>query len=156
VYRARQASLNRTVALKMILTGQFATPAERARFRAEAENAARLDHPHIVPIFEVGEQEGLPYFSMKLIEGDSLARSRQRFRNDPLAAAALLRQVAEAIHHAHQRGILHRDLKPGNILLDNDGVPHVTDFGLARHLEGGPGLTRSGALVGTPAYMAPE
>jgi WD40 repeat protein len=155
VYKARQRSLNRLVALKMILAGQFATPAERERFRAEAENAARLDHPNIVPIHEVGEHDGLPFFSMKLIEGDSLARSRERFRDDPRAAALVVRQVAEAIHHAHQRGILHRDLKPANVLFDRDGVAHVTDFGLARRL-GGEGLTGSGALVGTPAYMAPE
>jgi WD40 repeat protein len=156
VFKARQKSLGRVVALKMILGGAFATPAEVARFRAEAENAAGLDHPNIVPIHEVGEHDGLPFFSMKLIEGESLARCRERYAADPRAAAELVRLVAEAVHHAHQRGVLHRDLKPANVLLDGEGKPHVTDFGLARRLEGGAGLTRSGALVGTPAYMAPE
>jgi WD40 repeat protein len=156
VFKARQRGLGRVVALKMILGGQFATPAEVARFRAEAENAARLDHPGIVPIYEVGEHDGLPFFSMKLIEGQSLARCRERFAADPRAAAGLVRDVAEAVHHAHQRGVLHRDLKPANVLVDAAGRPHVTDFGLARRLGQGAGLTHSGALVGTPGYMAPE
>jgi hypothetical protein len=156
VFRARDRSLNRVVALKMILAGQLASIAEVARFRAEAEAAAQLDHPHIVPIHEVAEHDGQPYFSMKLIEGENLGRHVRRLMDDPRAAVRLLASVARAIHHAHQRGIIHRDLKPANILVDNLGNPHVTDFGLARRVEGASGQTQSGALVGTPSYMAPE
>jgi len=159
VFRARQVSLNREVALKMILAGQLASPAEVQRFLTEAEAAARLDHPHVVPIYEVSEYEGQHYFSMKLIEGGSLAQAIADCRlqiEDCRPAARLLATVARAVHHAHQRGILHRDLKPSNILLDQQGQPHVTDFGLAKHVAGGSDLTRSGAIVGTPGYMAPE
>jgi hypothetical protein len=163
VFRARQISLNRPVAVKMILGGGLAADASVRRFRREAEAAARLDHPHIVPIYEVGEHQEQQYFSMKLIDGPSLAQ-RLASRNaggavgqeEQKEAARLMATVARAVHHAHQRGILHRDLKPGNILLDAAGEPHVTDFGLARRLEGGDRLTQSGAIVGTPSYMAPE
>jgi WD40 repeat protein/predicted Ser/Thr protein kinase len=162
VYRARQRGLGRLVAVKVVLAGQFAAAAEVRRFRLEAENTARLDHPHIVPLYEVGEHDGLPFFSMKLVEGGSLAQHLGRFVGEPRRAAELLAAVAEAVHHAHRHGILHRDLKPANILLDADGRPHVTDFGLAKRLAGAGGapgeggLTQSGAIVGTPGYLAPE
>jgi eukaryotic-like serine/threonine-protein kinase len=167
VYRARQISLNRPVALKMILAGQPATAALKQRFHTEAEAAARLEHPNIVPIYEIGEHDGQHYFSMKLIEGGTLASvavSRQSagvFTSSKSAAlsrdtAAVMSKVARAVHYAHQRGILHRDLKPTNILLDARGEPHVTDFGLAKLVEDDSSLTISAVVLGTPAYMPPE
>jgi serine/threonine-protein kinase len=156
VYKARQISLNRPVALKMIRSAALASEDELRRFQNEAEAVARLDHPHIVPIYEVGTHEGRPYFSMRLIAGESLDRRPTAYRDDPGAAARLVVTTAEAVHHAHQRGILHRDLKPANIVLDDNGQPHVTDFGLAKHVEGDSELTQSGAVIGTPGYMAPE
>lgn len=156
VYRARQRSLKRTVAVKMILSGRFASASERERFCLEAELAANLNHPNIVPIYEIGEHAGHHYFSMRLIDGGSLSRRLAQFRDDPDAAARLLATVARAVDHAHRHGFLHCDLKPANILIDAEGQPHVTDFGLARRFDEGSSLTASSALMGTPCYMAPE
>jgi len=163
IFRARQRSLNRPVALKMLLAGALMAEGDEQRFRQEAEAAANLDHPNIVPIFEVGRHDGHSYFSMKLVEGGSLARRLPDFSADPRAAARLMVMVARAVYHAHERGVLHRDLKPSNILLSGGPdtpigqlEPHVTDFGLAKRVEGDPGLTQSGAIMGTPSYMAPE
>jgi tRNA A-37 threonylcarbamoyl transferase component Bud32 len=156
VYKARQVSLNRPVALKMIKAGVLADDAELRRFQNEAEAVAVLDHAGIVPVYEVGEHDGQRYFSMKLVEGGSLADQLASFTNNLKAAATLLAETAEAIHHAHMRGILHRDLKPANILVDSEAHPHVTDFGLAKMIESDVELTQSGAIMGTPAYMSPE
>jgi hypothetical protein len=156
VYRAAQRSLGRTVALKMLIRGAFATPADLARFRSEVEAAARLDHPGIVPILEVGENEGHPYFTMRLVEGTTLAR---RLASGPLGAreaATILAKVADAVHAAHTGGVLHRDLKPSNILIDAGGEPHVSDFGLAKRLQSDDSVTHTGAILGTPCYMSPE
>ncbi len=158
VYKARQASLNRTVAIKMILGGHLASEAELERFHTEAEAAARLEHPNLVAIYEIGAHEGQPYFSMQWIDGRSLAAqvsgSQSRLSNQQ--AAQLLATVARAVHHAHQRGILHRDLKPANILLDARGQPHVSDFGLARNITAEDHATIPGAVLGSPGFMAPE
>jgi WD40 repeat protein len=156
VFRARQSSLNRIVAVKMIRLGPEATTSDRRRFLREAEAAARLDHPHIVPVHEVGQVGDLPFFSMKLMEGGSLDRALGRLLDDPRSAVRLGIPIAQAVHHAHQHGILHRDLKPANILLDADGRPYVSDFGLARPIDGDSTLTQQGSVVGTPSYMAPE
>ena len=156
VYKARQLSLNRPIALKMIKAARFASVDEVHRFQNEAEAVARLDHPNIVPIYEVGQYEDRHYFSMKLVAGESLDKRSKDYLATPRRAAELMAMTAGAIHHAHQRGILHRDLKPANILVDAEGQPHVTDFGLAKRVEGDSELTQSGAILGTPAYMAPE
>ncbi|RIK88950.1 MAG: serine/threonine protein kinase [Planctomycetota bacterium] len=164
VFRARQKSLDRIVALKIVLRGEAASEADLARFRAEAETAARLSHPHVVPVYEVGEHDGLPYFTMKYVPGKTLA---QRLAEGPLSgreAARLLAPVARAIADAHRQGVLHRDLKPSNILIDAEGRAYVSDFGLAKRLlatsdEGGASLaslTQTGAILGTPGYMSPE
>jgi eukaryotic-like serine/threonine-protein kinase len=155
VYRAYQPSLRRTVAIKMLLTGPLAGADERQRFRTEAEAAGSLQHANIVRVFEVGEVDGLPYFTMDFVNGASLAQRLATGPLPPSEAARLLLDVAAAIDYAHQRGILHRDLKPHNILVAADGRPLVTDFGLAKRLdEAGP--TRTGSILGTPSYMAPE
>src|ERR1043165_9365739 len=157
VYRARQGALNRIVALKMILAGRLANPDDVQRFRTEAEAAAKLQHPNIVAVHDVGEQDGQHYFTMEYIDGLSLD---QRLVTGPLAgkiAARYVRILARAVAYAHKQGILHRDLKPSNILIDADDEPHITDFGLAKRL--GPehsGKTRTGTILGTPSYMSPE
>jgi tetratricopeptide (TPR) repeat protein/tRNA A-37 threonylcarbamoyl transferase component Bud32 len=168
VYKARQRSLHRIVALKMIRAGHLSSASEKQRFRHEAAIVARLDHPSIVPVYEVGEWTGdgtagqpMPYFCMKLFAGGSLADRLEQYAADPAGAARLVTEVARAVHHAHQRGVLHRDLKPSNVLLDESGRPHVADFGLAKRAAqegemGDASLTVTGALVGTPGYMAPE
>src|SRR5215510_10550642 len=156
VYRARQKSLNRTVALKVIGLGQLAATEHLKRFRLEAQAAARLDHPCIVPIYEVGEREGSCYFSMKFIDGGQLDEVAKRKPLSPRNAAELIAKLARTVHYAHERGILHRDIKPGNILLDAKGEPHLTDFGLARLLETKSTITHTMDVLGTPSYMAPE
>lgn len=156
VYRAIQESLGRTVAVKMLLRRDLASQADLARFRSEAEAAARLDHPGIVSIFEVGEHDGLPFYSMRFIEGTTLSRRLAEGSIAPREGAVLLAKVADAIQAAHDRGVLHRDLKPSNILIDAAGEPHVSDFGLAKRLEADHSVTHTGAILGTPCYMSPE
>ncbi|HEX3620005.1 MAG TPA: protein kinase [Candidatus Udaeobacter sp.] len=156
VFRARQKSLNRTVALKVISLGQWASEAHLKRFRREAEAAASLDHPSIVPIYEVGERDGSCYFSMKFVEGGQLDEVVRRNPISIRRAAELIAKVARTVHYAHEHGIVHRDIKPGNILLDVKGEPHLTDFGLARLVETESAMTRTMEVLGTPSYMAPE
>ncbi|QEG33611.1 serine/threonine protein kinase [Bythopirellula goksoeyrii] len=156
VYRALQKTLRREVALKLILQGAQASPMEKARFQAEVAAAARLEHPNIVPIYEVGESDGWQYFAMQLIEGQTLSN---RITLGPVPedeAVRLMLTIARAIAYAHSRGVIHRDLKPANILLDEVGMPHVTDFGLAKHVASSSSLTQSGTILGTPSFMAPE
>ncbi len=156
VFRARQKSLNRIVALKVIGLGQWASKAHMRRFRREAEAAARLDHPGIVPIYEVGKRDGSCYFSMKFIEGGQLDEVVRRTPLSVRQATELIAKVARTVHHAHEHGIMHRDIKPGNVLLDAKGEPHLTDFGLARLVESESTVTRTLEVMGTPSYMAPE
>lgn len=156
VYRARQRSLNRIVAVKMILAGRLARQEDVDRFRREAEAAAQLKHPNIVTIFEVGEHEGQHYFSMDFVAGRSLG---EIVREGPLSsrlAATYVKKIADAVEYAHQQGTLHRDLKPANVLIADNDEPIVTDFGLAKRVESDPGLTASGARLGSPSYMSPE
>ena len=157
VYKARNLELKtQVVALKVLQLGQFASPADVARFRAEAEAAAELDHPNIVPIHEFGEHQGQPYYTMKFVEGKSLQAGLDAYRSNPREAARIMATVGHAVRYANRRTILHRDLKPGNILLDAEGRPHITDFGLAKRLDSAGEVDITGELAGTLAYMAPE
>src|SRR5215467_9359940 len=166
VYRARQKSLNRIVALKIIALGHWASKGHVKRFRREAEAAASLEHPCIVPIYEVGERDGACYFSMRFVEGgqlDKILKSATAHSScgehepiSPRRAAELVVKLARTLHYAHEHGILHRDIKPGNILLDSTGEPHLTDFGLARLVESESNVTHTLEVLGTPSYMAPE
>jgi len=156
VYKARQVSLNRLVAVKMILAGLLVTKADSDRFHSEAQAAAVLDHPNILPVFEVGEHEGQHYFSMGYVEGQSLATRLDEGPLPPKEAAELVATVAEAVEYAHRQGVIHRDIKPSNILIDSKGRPRVTDFGLAKRVDSGSDLTATGQVLGTPSYMPPE
>lgn len=156
VWKARQASLNRIVAVKLLLAGRFSSPQFVKRFQAEAEAAANLQHPNIVAIYEVGEHKGQHYFSMEFVEGQSLAERARENPLPPALAAEYLKTIAEAIHYAHQHGILHRDIKPSNILIDTLDRPRITDFGLAKRLNEDLDMTLSGQVLGTPNYMSPE
>ena len=156
VYRATRKSDQNQIAIKMILRGDFASAVERERFQAEAEAAARLTHKNIAPIYEIGEHEGLAFFCMKLIDGGTLT---EKLASGPLSArtaGTIMADLSDAISYAHSQGVLHRDLKPSNILLDSDGHAYVVDFGLAKQNSSRASLTRSGAILGTPAYMSPE
>jgi eukaryotic-like serine/threonine-protein kinase len=156
VTRARELARGRIVALKRLLGGSESAPEDIERFRAESRAASRLAHPHIVPVLQVGECDGHPYFTMQYVEGTTLAKKLAEGPLPAIEAARLLLPVCRAIHYAHECGILHRDLKPSNILIDRQGNPYVSDFGLAKRIDVDPSLTPSGALVGTPSYMAPE
>jgi len=156
VYEARQRVLNRIVAIKMIGAGPLARPEDLARFRNEAEAVARLQHPNIISIYEVGEQDGQPWFSMQYVAGSSLAQAARANPLSPARAAGIMRQVCDAVQHAHERGILHRDLKPSNILLDEKDRPFVTDFGVAKFARPGSDVTGTDRIIGSPSYMAPE
>jgi serine/threonine-protein kinase len=160
VYKAKQVGLNRMVALKMILAGAHASAQEQNRFRIEAEAVAQLVHPNVVQIYEIGQHDGLPYFSLEYVDGGSLAGMMKGRPLPGRQTAELIQTLARAVHAAHQRGIVHRDLKPANVLLTRDGTPKITDFGLAKKLDTdsnkSSGNTRSGTVMGTPSYMAPE
>lgn len=156
IYKARHTKLNRITALKMILSGRFSSRDELQRFHVEAEAAASLDHPGIVPFYEIGEVDGQAFFAMKFVEGGALAARLDEVRSEPREAIRMLSKVGRAVHHAHQRGILHRDLKPANILMDVGNEPLITDLGLAKKTQGKSNLTNTGAVMGTPSYMPPE
>lgn len=156
VYKAHQRKLNRVVALKMILSGEFAGEAEKQRFRSEAEAVAQLKHPHIVPVYDVGEVEGRPFLAMGFVEGQSLKQRISQGPMDSYEISRVISLVANAVQYAHDQGIIHRDLKPANILLDNRRQPHVTDFGLAKRIDTPSDLTGTGQILGTPNYMPPE
>jgi tetratricopeptide (TPR) repeat protein len=156
VYKARHAALNRLVALKMVLAGGHASAGELARFRAEAEAVARLQHPGIVQVFEVGDHDGRPYLALEFCPGGSLEKKLAEATLEPRAAAGLAEALARAVQAAHEKGVVHRDLKPANVLLAEDGSPKVADFGLAKRLDSDTGQTHTGAVLGTPSYMAPE
>ena len=156
VYMARHLLLNRPVAVKMLLNGAHASPKSRERFLREAEAVASLRHPNIVQVHDMGDQGGLPYFTMEFVEGGNLAQRSGGHAPAPRRSSALVATLAEAVHAAHRGGIVHRDLKPSNVLLTADGTPKISDFGLARRMEGEAGLTWTGTAIGTPSYMAPE
>lgn len=156
VYKARQLTLGRDVAIKLLLGGIHAGPEFRRRFRQEAEMAARLQHPNIVPIYEIGEHNGLPFFTMEYVDGADLGAVSREKPLAPAVAAAHVACVARGVAYAHQQGVLHRDLKPSNILLGPDGRPRITDFGLARRMDEGSSLTMTGELLGTPGFLPPE
>jgi serine/threonine protein kinase len=156
VYAARDLRLNRRVALKIIPDLALASPEDLVRFLGEAEVAAQLQHPNIVPVHAVGQHEGRPFFTMELVAGGTLAGLAASGPVPPRRAAELVEAVARAVHHAHRRQVVHRDLKPANVLLTEDGTPKIADFGLAKRLDVGTGLTQTGTLLGTPRYMAPE
>jgi serine/threonine protein kinase len=156
VYKARQKGLNRVVALKMVLAGAHASALQLARFQIEAEAVARLQHPNVVQIYEVGEHDGLPFCSLEFVDGDSLAKKIAGKPLPPREAAALAELLTLGMAAAHDAGIIHRDMKPANVLLTAGGLPKITDFGLARRLEEDSSQTKSGTLLGTPSYMSPE
>jgi eukaryotic-like serine/threonine-protein kinase len=156
VYKARQPGLNRLVALKMILAGAHAGEQELSRFRTEAEVVARIQHPNIVQIYEIGSEGGLPYFSLEFVDGGSLAGQVKGAPQAPGKAAQLVHVLAGAVDCAHRAGVVHRDLKPANVLMTRQGVPKITDFGLAKRLQEQVGQTHSGSILGTPSYMSPE
>src|SRR5215212_6997240 len=156
VYKAVQLGLNRTVPPKMILAGGHASPTQLGRFQAEARAVAAVRHPNIVQIYEIGEHDGLPYFSLEYCPGGSLDAKVHQEPQPPRKAAELLEQMARAMKAAHDAGVIHRDIKPGNVLLDEKGTPKITDFGLAREQDEDAGNTKTGSILGTPSYMAPE